>query len=258
MSFGSFPPPRMGMLFRGFGGQPPRASDAFGFGQHQPIGTPPYNPGAPVGPDTPAPAMGSFDPTPAQGPTVGAPGGYVDPAADPQTGFFQKNGMGLNLIGAIADGVSQGFGGAPNFAMARQQHQALQRDQQQFQRAQAVREQERIAEHRQWVERQIWEREHPAPIRNDTVNDYEFLRQKLGQEQADQYLRNFAAGPVMAVEGFDAAGNPTKTFVPRGSLGTGAPADNAGPDFDPPPTKPVGNLHPYRGGAPSQGGGTFR
>lgn len=249
-----------GMMFAGFGGQAPTpASDAFGFGPKPNYGTPPYYPGAPVGPDTPAPMMGSYNPAATQTPTAGAPGGYVDPSAQQQRPkFFGKGGAGWDVLSSVGDSLLMlsGMPGAAELVGARRQAQS-QAQARQWQMQE--RERERQLENQQWLERQIWEREHPKPINNDTANDYEFLKQRLGQEAADQYLRNFAAGPITAVDGFDAAGNPTKTFVPRGSLGGGMmPGSSAGPDLDPAPTRPVGKLRPLQGGAPSQGGATFR
>lgn len=231
----------MGMMFRGF--SQGRASDGFGF-DRQPVTTPPYHPGLTQQIDMPAP--------------------------DPQTGFFQKNGLGLNLVGAVADAVSQGFGGAPNFAIARQQNAAVENQRRQFEQQQVLRQQDREADNATWMQRQLWERANPKPINNDTANDYAFLLEKLGQGPADQYLRNFAAGPITAVEGFDAQGNPTKTFVPRGSLGA-APASPGGPPASAadylrknPALAPqfdqkygAGAAERILGGAPSQGGATF-
>lgn len=245
-----------GMMFAGFGGQPPRPSDAFGFNR-QPVTTPPYSPGAPVGPDTSAPLMGSYNPTSTPNRAAGASGGYVDPTAGQQRPkFFGKGGAGWDVLSSIGDSLMMlsGMPGAAELVSARR-HAQTQTQARQWQMQD--RERERALEQQQWLERQIWERQHPTPVRNDTVNDYEFLRQKLGDEAANQYLRNFAAGPVMAVDGFDAAGNPTKTFVPRGSLGAGV--TQGGIDMDgPAPTKPVGKLRPVQGGAPSQGGASFR
>lgn len=36
-------------------------------------------------------------------------------AAAPKAGFFDRGGMGVNILGGIADAVSTGFGGAPVF-----------------------------------------------------------------------------------------------------------------------------------------------
>lgn len=246
-----------GMMFSGFGGQQPmqQASAAFGFNR-QPVATPPYNPSAPVGPDTPAPLMGSFNPT--QGSVGGAPGGYVAPAAQQQRPkFFGKGGAGWDVLSSIGDSLMMlsGMPGAAELVGARRQAQSQAQDRQwQMQE----RDRDRQLDNQQWLERQLWEREHPKPINNDTAADYAFLKQQLGSEYADQYLRNFAAGPITAVDGFDPAGNPTKTFVPRGSLVGGRTPGGAGPDLDPAPTRPVGKLRPLQGGAPSQGGASFR
>lgn len=255
------PPGRLtGMLFRGFGNprlrgfpQDDQQPDPFGFNQ-QPVTTPPFSPGMPVADEARPPLMGAYNPT--QGSTVGAPGGYVDPAAQqPRPKLFGKGGAGWDILSNVGDSLMMlsGMPGAAEMVGQRRQAEMQARAQAQARQWQVQeRDRERALDQKQWMDRQIWERDHPAPVRNDTANDYEFLRSRLGQEAADQYLRNFAAGPVMAVDGFDGAGNPTKTFVPRGSLGGGPVAD------DPAPTKPVGDLRPWRGGAPSQGGATFR
>lgn len=99
--------------------------------------------------------------------------------------------------------------------------------------------------------------------------NFEFL-QRRDPALGEQYLRSEAQGPLMAIEGFDASGNPTKTFVPRGAIGGGAPPSVA------PPAEAVSELRAGRGtpeqfdaifgagaaaramgGAPSQGGATF-
>lgn len=269
-----------GMLFRGFGnprlrgfpddGQQP---DPFGFNQ-QPVTTPPFSPGMPTGDGVQPPLMGAYNP--AQGSMVGAPGGYVDPAAQqPRPKLFGKGGAGWDILSNVGDSLMMlsGMPGAAEMVGQRRQAEMQARAQAQARQWQMQeRDRERALDQQQWMDRQIWEREHPAPVRNDTVNDYEFLRQKLGDEAANQYLRNFAAGPVMAVDGFDAAGNPTKTFVPRGSLGSGSPAGPSGP-----PESAISHLRKnpglaarfdekygagasqrYLGGAPSAGGATFR
>lgn len=252
----------MVMFFRGFGSA---RSQMEGFGQQSAPPTMQFGggvrspAGVPVGPDTPAPLMGAYSPTPSQNTTAGAPGGYVPPTAPSK---WAAGGGGWDAVGSIGNTLMALSGDPALVALAQQNRsqrfQQRQNQQEQLLRAQMA-QQERAADNRTWIERQLWEREHPKPVNNDTAADYAFLKQQLGSEYADQYLRNFAAGPVTAVDGFDAAGNPTKTFVPRGSLGGGMmPGGGVGPDLDPVPTRPVGKLRPLQGGAPSQGGASFR
>lgn len=123
-----------GMMFSGFGGQAPaRASDAFGFGPKPNYGTPPYYPGAPVGPDTPAPMMGSYNPAATQTPTAGAPGGYVDPSAVQQRpATWAKGGAGWDAVSNIGNTL-MALSGDPTLAALAQQNrsQRFQREQQQ-------------------------------------------------------------------------------------------------------------------------------
>jgi len=112
-----------GMMFRGFGD--PRA-------------TPPY---APV--DVPqAPEM--------------APGAGMGAVPAAKSGFFGEGGLGRGIAGSIGDFLLQNSGMRPIYAPAMQQRQARQ---QQLQDRAA----ERRAASEEWVQRQIWEREHPAP-----------------------------------------------------------------------------------------------
>ena len=83
-------------------------------------------------------------------------GAGLAPVVAAKPGFFDRGGMGVNLLGGVADAVSTAYGGSPVFGIA--QNQQRQR-QQQLQDQIAQRE----AEKQQWIERQIWEREHPAP-----------------------------------------------------------------------------------------------
>lgn len=192
------------------------------------------------------------------------------PAAPSKWG---AGGAGWDALGSIGNTLMT-LSGNPALAAAAQQNEAQRHQMQQFDRAQSVRaqtaQQDRALDYQDWVNKQLFERENPNPIKNDTANDYNFLLEKLGQGPADQYLRNFAAGPITAVEGFDAQGNPTKTFVPRGSLGA-APAVPAGPPASAadylrknPALAPqfnqkygAGAAERILGGAPSQGGATF-
>lgn len=126
-------------------------------------------------------------------------------------GFFSRGGMGVQLLGTIGDAVSSAYGGSTPYAAASNQFRQRQQQLQDYRMRQAD-------EMAQWTAQQEWKRANPEPVNNDTVNDYKFIAQMLGEDEAKRYLSNVAAGPVTAVDGFDANGNPTKTFLPRGSF----------------------------------------
>lgn len=113
------------------------------------------------------------------------------PAAIPDAtqvplGFGDKLGMaGSILLNNYDNGAGQPF---MQMYQARQQ-QAL--------------EAQRHAQERQdaqdsWLFQQQWEREHPKPIVNDTVNDYNFRADTLGKPAADDWLRS-AGDPIVTV-----------------------------------------------------------
>lgn len=88
----------------------------------------------------------------------------------------------------------------------------------------------------------------PKPVNNDTVNDYQFIADKLGPAAAEQYLRSIAAGPPVAIENPDG----TKTIYPRGAFGGSASPAPIGP------TLPPGYKIRTPGGPTPSASGTFR
>lgn len=86
----------------------------------------------------------------------------------------------------------------------------------------------RQAEYEDFVRKEQWKRDNPAPVNNDTVADYEFIRQRLGEEDAQKYLKNKASPPLWRQ-------GPDGQFYPM-----------ATPQV---PTAPVGKLTPITGGA---------
>lgn len=168
------------------------------------------------------------------------------------------------IVGSIGDALQQWGGGRATFApeMAHRREAAQAAQQAQLGRAQ---------EYADRVSFYDYQRAHPHPQRDD-----EFTRSiraagidpasREGQELYRRRVVNMTAPPLMAVDGFDAQGNPTKTFIPRSGFGGGAANAPAGPA--------IGTVrHGFRfqggnpydrnswvpvGGAPSAGGATFR
>lgn len=96
------------------------------------------------------------------------------------------------LIGVLGDSLSIAGGGqaqfVPNMIDQRNRQQAMNYAEQQYQRR-------RGDENADWMARQQWERANPKPVNNDTVADYEYIRDKLGEDAANEFLRNKANPP---------------------------------------------------------------
>src|ERR1044072_244947 len=75
-------------------------------------------------------------------------------------------------------------------------------DQEQYQRMQQLQaqqyQQRRADAYNDWVKQQQWKIDHPDPINNDTVNDYNFRLQTLGKGPADEWLKS-ASDPLVTV-----------------------------------------------------------
>lgn len=176
----------------------------------------------------PQPTQAATPPfTPGNGPGLGA----VQPE--------RKPGLGTRLFGKGWEDKAYALGGLlqgdqSGVMMMRQNEQAAQQAMAQEQAAQLKRAQD-LAD---WRYKQEWERDNPKPVNNDTVADYEFIRGKLGEEQAQTYLRN-RADPPQYRQGPDGRFYRIETGVM--------------------PTAPVGALRPYqpKGGPVSNGGGGF-
>jgi hypothetical protein len=86
---------------------------------------------------------------------------------------------------------------------------------------------------------QDYRAQHPGPVNNDTVNDYNFILQTLGPDKAKEYLETKANPPqFMQVPGVGIVQIPR---APGGST----------------PTAPVGKLTPLTGDAGGNASGGF-
>lgn len=86
---------------------------------------------------------------------------------------------------------------------------------------------------------------------NDTINDYNFISSKLGENAATGWLRNLQ-DPMVTVP----LSNGSVYSGPRSGLADALAGTFGGNSSAPP--KPVGKLTPITGGAASNGGGNFR
>jgi len=236
------PPIGSGMMFRGF---------------NLPTGTPPYAP-----PQSSEPIL----------PEQSTAGSFGMPATTPSAkpGFFSRGGGLQDIVGGVADALA----GRPIYQTAQRDRRQQDRDLQQLRareaQQQAQREQDRQWQQENWLQQQIWKQAHP----DDQFTQYMQAggidpRSAQGQALYRQRAESMAAPPLMAVDGFDAQGNPTKTFMPRAGLGGGGmnpQAASAGPAVG-----TVKNGYRYAGGNPNDrnswvpvggaspsGGATFR
>jgi len=153
----------------------------------------------------------------------------------PQQQPEQEQRFKPNILGVIGDAM-QVFGGGQATYMQGVNEQR-QRAELMRQRAQMA-QQERETGWQDWVRKQEYERANPSPVNNDTTADYEYIRQKLGDEAANNFLRLKTERPQTTI--ID-NGDGTKTIyqVPQGGgMPSGAP------------TAPVGKLRPL-GGQPA-------
>lgn len=61
-----------------------------------------------------------------------------------------------------------------------------------------------------------WERAHPKPVSNDTVNDYQFISQTLGPDAGKRFLES-KANPIQWIQAEN--GDGTKQLIPVGPNG---------------------------------------
>ena len=121
-------------------------------------------------------------------------GGFVEEQRPPVDAQPRKFGT-WDAIGILGDALSSFGGGQASYlpglaAQAQQQNTARQKLQEQ--------QAKRTADWEDWVRQKQWERDNPAPINNDTVNDYNFYRTQLGEDGANRWLAN-QTDPVVSI-----------------------------------------------------------
>tara|TARA_A100001391_G_scaffold42183_1_gene24415 strand:- start:3593 stop:4444 length:852 start_codon:yes stop_codon:yes gene_type:complete len=193
------------------------------------------------------------------------PGVSAMPGIAPnKPGFFDKGGGWRDALGILGDALAGAAGQMPVYThMKLQQRKADIEAQRRAQEEKA----RRSADRDTWLWQQQWKQQHP----DDQFTQYMVAggidpHSPQGQALYKQRAEGMAAPPLMAVDGFDAQGNPTKTFMPRPTFA---------PPVQPPSTGPTVGMtrNGYRfkggnpndrsnwepvGGAPPVGGATFR
>jgi len=181
-------------------------------------------------------------------------------ASTTKPGFFAPGGTGRTLVGYLGDAFQQLAGMQPTFAPIMQHQRALEAAEQQRQR--------QLQDQRDtWVMQQDYKRAHP----DDQFTQYMRAAgidpaSPQGQALYRQRAESMATPPLVAVDGFDAQGNPTKTFMPRTGFGAGGQSAPAGPAVG-----TIKNGYRFQGGNPNDrnswvpvggaspaGGATFR
>lgn len=103
------------------------------------------------------------------------------------TGKLQgKDWLGL-VLGGIGDALAQQNGGQ---AMITPMVMNSIMGARQAAQAQAAAQAKRKNDWTDWVRKEQWKLDNPSSANNDTVNDYNFYREQMGPEAANQWLQN--------------------------------------------------------------------
>lgn len=178
-------------------------------------------------------------------------------------GFFDKGGGWRDALGILADGLAGAAGMPATYGPAKARERQQQREQQTLWDRQKAK---LTADRDEWLWREQWKQAHP----DDQFTQFMVAggidpRSPQGQQLYKQRAEGMAAPPLMAVDGFDAQGNPTKTFMPRPTFAPGQ-STPAGPTVG-----TTRNGYRFKGGNPNDrsswepvggaspaGGATFR
>ncbi|SFR97610.1 hypothetical protein [Sphingomonas jatrophae] len=179
-------------------------------------------------------------------PVSGAPDVGTAPQIKPQ--FFDKGGLGSKLLRGLAEvGLQWGASAGNPASMAVIRNRFAQQAEDRRQKALLdLDARKRTLDNSDWIARENWKLQHP----DDQFTQYMRAAgidptSPQGQALYRQRAESMAAPPLMAVDGFDAAGNPTKTFMPRTGFGAPTPPAPVGP-----PVGTVRNGYRFMGGDP--------
>lgn len=175
------------------------------------------------------------------------------PDAQPakKRGFLGSGMSGREALGTALGYIGDSLTGKDNFAqqMAHQRKSSM--DEQQYQR----RRQDEMAD---WQAKQLWTRNNPAAINNDTVNDYQFILQNYGRAAADKFITNTKIDPIRYIPTPDGRMMAVGGVMPQQSQDN-IPTIEDGYQYTPGPGGRAnqGNWKPIGGASPSNGSSGF-
>lgn len=122
----------------------------------------------------------------------------------PRQKLFDRSMLG-NILGGVADVVSQHSGFAPTFAPMQAEKRRM-----------SMMEQARAQELADYERKQQIEAQYKTVSPNDTERDYNFILQQAGKNAADQWLKN-RYDPIVTVDEVQ-NGATVRSFRPRSEL----------------------------------------
>ncbi len=137
---------------------------------------------------------------PEQPMTVGGLPQFQLPAPKKKKGGMFGGADWGSAVQAAMNGWLAAGGNQAGMMGLQQMHQQRQLKQRQEIEAQQY-QQERNDKRDDFVFEQDYRAQHPGPINNDTVNDYQFVLQQRGQQAADEWLQNNVIDRPVVVQG---------------------------------------------------------